>query len=312
MGSGNLKPDRESLDEIREMFGSYLKVVHGLSDNTASAYCSDVGKFVSFVMASSPSADLSDVGRGAVNDFLASLKDRGISPRSANRHLSSGRKFYQFLRSESIVASDPTDNIPARKTDSYLPKVLSEKSVEKILEAPALKGKQGKPETARDTAILEVFYATGVRVSELALLRLDGLHADHGYVLVRGKGDKERLIPLGSKALEKIAIYLSAAREGLLKGRTSPYLFVSRRGSPLTRQRLWKLIKFYAAAAGITQNISPHTMRHSFATHLLNRGADLRTIQMLLGHSDISVTQIYTSVGMDELRDLHSKFHPRA
>lgn len=312
MGSGHLKLADGSLDEIREMFGSYLTVVHGLSDNTASAYCSDIEKFVSFVKASSPSADLSDVGRGGVNDFLASLRDRGASARSTNRCLSSVRKFYRFLQSEKLVGADPTENITGSRTDAYLPKVLSEKSVERILNAPALAGAPGKPETVRDCAILEVFYATGVRVSELSSLLVNGLHAGHGYILVRGKGGKERLIPLGAQALEKIDFYVSGARETLLRGRSSPYLFVSRRGTRLTRQRLWGMIKFYAVVAGVKQNISPHTMRHSFATHLLNRGADLRTIQMLLGHSDISVTQIYTSVGMDELKELHSRFHPRA
>ena len=312
MGSGHLKLVDGSPDEIREMFGSYLTVVHGLSDNTASAYCSDIEKFVSFVKASSPSADLSDVGRGGVNDFLASLKDRGVSARSANRCLSSIRKFYRFLQSERLVAADPTENITGSRTDAYLPRVLSEKSVEKILDAPGTAGSPGKPETVRDFAILEVFYATGVRVSELSSLPVNGLHPEHGYILVRGKGGKERLIPLGERALEKIGLYVSGARETLLKGRESPYLFVSRRGTRLTRQRLWKMIKFYALAAGVSQNISPHTMRHSFATHLLNRGADLRTIQMLLGHSDISVTQIYTSVGMEELKELHNRFHPRA
>lgn len=326
MGSGHLKLVGGSPGEIREMFGSYLTVVHGLSNNTASAYCSDIEKFVSFVKASSPSADLSDVGRGAVSDFLASLRDRGVSARSANRCLSSVRKFYHFLQSERLVGADPTENISGSRTDNYLPKVLSEKSVEKILAAPEIAAtvktgtvktgtvKTGavKPETVRDSAILEVFYATGVRVSELSSLTVNGLHAGHGYTLVKGKGGKERLIPLGEQALEKLNRYVSAARETLLKGRSSPYLFVSRRGTRLTRQRLWKMIKFYAAVAGITQNISPHTMRHSFATHLLNRGADLRTIQMLLGHSDISVTQIYTSVGMDELKELHNRFHPRA
>ncbi len=311
MGSGNLKLVDDSLNEIRESFRIYLELVHGLSENTTSAYCSDVDKFISFVKANSPKTDISSAGRGAVNDFLASLRDRGVSARSANRCLSSVRKFYTFLQSEKIVAADPTEHILTQRTDTYLPDVLSMESVEKILDSPGQKD-PGKPETLRDFAILEVFYATGVRVSELSNLLLNGFHPEHGYIIVQGKGDKERIVPLGKKALEKLDLYLTGARDSLLKGRQSPYLFVSRRGTRLTRQGLWKMVKLYATIAGIKQNISPHTMRHSFATHLLRRGADLRTIQMLLGHSDISITQIYTSVESGQLKELHSKFHPRA
>ncbi|MGI9558717.1 MAG: site-specific tyrosine recombinase XerD [Thermodesulfobacteriota bacterium] len=311
MGSGNLKLVDDSLNEIRESFRIYLELVHGLSENTTSAYCSDVDKFISFIKANSPKTDISSAGRGAVNDFLASLRDRGVSARSANRCLSSVRKFYTFLQSEKIVAADPTEHILTQRTDTYLPYVLSIESVEKILDSPGQKD-PGKPETLRDFAILEVFYATGVRVSELSNLLLNGFHPEHGYIIVQGKGDKERIVPLGKKALEKLDLYLTGARDSLLKGRQSPYLFVSRRGTRLTRQGLWKMVKLYATIAGIKQNISPHTMRHSFATHLLSRGADLRTIQMLLGHSDISITQIYTSVESGQLKELHSKFHPRA
>lgn len=311
MGSGNLKLVDDSLNEIRESFRIYLELVHGLSENTTSAYCSDVDKFISFIKANSPKTDISSAGRGAVNDFLASLRDRGVSARSANRCLSSVRKFYTFLQSEKIVAADPTEHILTQRTDTYLPDVLSMESVEKILDSPGQKD-PGKPETLRDFAILEVFYATGVRVSELSNLLLNGFHPEHGYIIVQGKGDKERIVPLGKKALEKLDLYLTGARDSLLKGRQSPYLFVSRRGTRLTRQGLWKMVKLYATIAGIKQNISPHTMRHSFATHLLSRGADLRTIQMLLGHSDISITQIYTSVESGQLKELHSKFHPRA
>ncbi len=311
MGSGHLKLVDSFSPETLDAFRGYLTVVQGLSENTIKAYCSDMEKFISFVRKNSPQTDLSDAGRGAVADFIVSLRDRGASARTANRCISSVRKFYKFLASENAAGSDPTENIPTQKTSAPLPKVLSLENVEKILDAPMLKD-DGKPETVRDSAILEVFYATGVRVSELAFLSLNGLHMDHGYIMVRGKGDKERLIPLGGKALEKIDLYLSGARDLLLKGAQSPYLFVSRRGKPLTRQGLWKMIKLYALIAGITQNISPHTMRHSFATHLLNRGADLRTIQMLLGHSDISITQIYTFVDSGRLKKIHEQFHPRA
>ncbi|QMU56392.1 MAG: site-specific tyrosine recombinase XerD [Candidatus Mycalebacterium zealandia] len=313
MGSGNLKLVDNSPSELRELFEGHLIVVQGLSVNTAKAYCADIEKFISFVKTNSPKADLSDVGRGAVNDFLASLMDRGLSARSVNRYLSSVRKFYKFLQSEKIVGADPTEDVSARRTDKNLPKVLSEENIGKILDAPELEA-GGKPENLRNSAILELFYATGMRVSELSSLELNWLHGDgaQAYLMVRGKGGKERLIPIGRKALEKIDLYVGGARDSLLKGRQSPYLFVSRRGTCLTRQQLWKMIKFYAVVAGIKQNISPHTMRHSFATHLLSRGADLRTIQMLLGHSDISVTQIYTSVESGEIQRLHDKFHPRA
>ncbi len=311
MGSGHLKIVDDAPLEMREAFRGYLTVVQGLSENTIKAYCSDIDKFISFVKTNSPKTDLSDVGRGTVSDFIASLRDRGISARSVNRCLSSVRKFYKFLMSEKIAGSDPTENIFTQNMNTPLPKVLSLENVEKILDAPT--GNSGeKPETLRDSAILEILYATGVRVSELASLQLNGLNREHGYIMVRGKGDKERLIPLGGKALEKLKLYLSGPRDFLLKGRQSPYLFVSRRGTRLTRQRLWKMIKFYALRAGITQHISPHTMRHSFATHLLNGGADLRTIQLLLGHSDISITQIYTFVESGRLKKIHNQFHPRA
>ncbi len=311
MGSGNLKLVNDIFPEIREMFSSYLTVVQGLSENTTKAYCSDMDKFALFVKTNSPKADFSALGPGAVKDFIASLRDRGESARSVNRRLSSIRTFYKFMQSENISSSDPTENIFNQKTGVLLPKVLSIENVEKILDAPARKG-DGKPETVRDLAILEMFYSTGVRVSELASLTLNGVQLEPGYILVRGKGDKERLIPIGKKAIDKLDSYISGARVSLLKGRESPFLFVSRRGTSLTRQTLWKMVKSYAISSGVTQNISPHTMRHSFATHLLNNGADLRTIQMLLGHSDISITQIYTSVGSGELRKFHSKFHPRA
>lgn len=311
MGSGNLKLVDNAPREMREAFRDYLTVVQGLSENTIKAYCSDIDKFISFVARNSPKTDLSDAGRGTVQDFIASLRDRGIGARSANRCLSSVRKFYKFLISERAAGSDPTENVFMQNTNTILPKALSFENVVKILEAPSRQGRD-KPETLRDSAILETFYATGVRVSELASLLVNGLHREHGYIMVRGKGDKERLIPLGGKALEKIDAYLSGPRDALLKGRHSPYIFVSRRGTRLTRQRLWKMIKFYASSSGITQSISPHTMRHSFATHLLDRKADLRTIQMLLGHSDISITQIYTFVETGRLKEIHNRFHPRA
>lgn len=311
MGSGNLKLVDGAPREILELFRNYLTVVQGLSENTIKSYCSDTDKFISFVKTNSPQTDLSDVGRGTVSDFIVSLRDRGMGARSANRCLSSVRKFYKFLICENAADSDPTENVFTQKINAPLPKVLSLESVEKILDAPERKGIK-KPETVRDSAILEIFYATGVRVSELASLQLNGLDREHGYLRVCGKGDKERIIPLGRKALEKLETYLSGARSSLLKGRQSSCLFVSRKGTPFTRQGLWKMIKLYAASAGITQSISPHTMRHSFATHLLNGGADLRTIQMLLGHSDIAITQIYTSVESSRLKQIHDRFHPRA
>jgi integrase/recombinase XerD len=217
------------------------------------------------------------------------------------------RGFYRFLVQEKLLALDPAKLLDIPKTTLKLPDVLSVEEVRCLLNAPDARTPQG----IRDAAMLEVLYAAGLRVSELTSLKLQDIHLDAGFVRVLGKGSKERIVPIGQYAREKVLFFLEHARNRLLKNRTSPYLFVARAGRPMTRQGLWKLLRAYASKAGLLKKVTPHSLRHSFASHLLEGGADLRAVQMMLGHADISTTQIYTHVTKDRLRELHRKFHPR-
>jgi integrase/recombinase XerD len=236
------------------------------------------------------------------------LKEQGLNTRSTARILVSVKQFYRFLLTEKIVEKDPTFLIRTPKMKMSIPGVLSLDDVETLLSSPD----ENSVEGARDKAMLEVLYATGIRVSELVGLELNDVNFELGYVLVYGKGGKERIVPLGEEAKKKLSNYLKLSRPKLLQVRTSIYLFVTRRGGKMTRQGFWKLIKNYANKIGINQRVSPHTLRHSFATHLLERGADLRTIQVMLGHSDISTTQIYTHIEKERLKEVHKKYHPRS
>ena len=226
------------------------------------------------------------------------------------RNIVSLKQFFRFLLTENVITEDPLRNTVSPKPAKTLPHTLSLGEVERLLEEPE-KGKSN--EALRDRAMLEVLYATGVRVSELVALELNRVNLDHGYVITLGKGSKERIVPIGDAAIRKTREYLSDARPRLLRGRSSEYLFVtSRTASKMSRQRFWRIIKDYALSAGIHSHITPHVLRHSFATHLLERGADLRAIQAMLGHSDISTTQIYTYVEKERLKRIHEKSHPRA
>ncbi len=291
--------------QIVDSFLDNLWVERGVSDHTLKAYASDLEGLSRALVAEGGSliiaaeADLKAY-------FGQQFKDK-LSARTLARSLSSLRCFYRYLLREGLIAEDPTAQIDSPKWLQPLPKSLSENDVELLLAAPDVEDPLG----LRDRAMLELLYASGLRVSELIGLKLGELSLAQGVVRVFGKGGKERLVPMGEECMDWLERCLSEARPALLGGRIADAVFVTRRGGPMTRQAFWYLIKRYAQQAGITGNLSPHTLRHAFATHLLNHGADLRVLQMLLGHSDLSTTQIYTHVANERLKALHAEHHPR-
>ncbi len=278
---------------------------YGLSAHTLAAYRSDLERFVAWL--GDDEDRLLGVERSQVLGYLSERVRGGARPRTTARLLSTLRRFYRHQLREGRIHADPTALVDAPKLGRPLPDSLDEGEVERLLEAPQLE----QPLGLRDRAMLEVLYATGLRVSELVDLALSRVNPRQGVVRVMGKGSKERLVPLGEEASLWLDRYLESARPDLLAGRQSPHVFVTARGSAMTRQAFWYRIKLHAATAGIGKPLSPHTLRHSFATHLLNHGADLRVVQMLLGHSDLSTTQIYTHVAGQRLQDLHAAHHPR-
>ncbi len=298
------------LPEIIEQFLDVIWMERGLSENTLSAYRTDLKNFVTWLSQLSNkrlSDDLINANRDMIVKYLSVLEDREISARSRARLLSSLRRFYAYLLREKKIEVDPVALIDAPKLGRSLPKTLTEEDVESLLDAPDISTLLG----LRDRVLLEVLYATGLRVSELVGLQLTEINLQQGVLRVTGKGNKERLVPLGEEAINWLEKYISNTRADLLKGQVTDALFVTTRGAAMTRQAFWYLIKRYAVQAEIASTISPHTLRHAFATHLLNHGADLRVVQMLLGHSDLSTTQIYTHVAQARLKSLHSQHHPR-
>ncbi len=281
----------------------------GLSKNTIESYSRDISSLTAFLDKEGISDPVA-VSEREIAAFFEHLRKKKLSPRSVARNIVSLKQFFRFLLIENVITEDPLRNTVSPKPPKTLPHTLSLSEVETLLREP----EKGKSEKAlRDRAMLEVLYATGVRVSELVALELNRVNLDHGYVITLGKGSKERIVPIGDAAIRKTRDYLSDARPRLLRGRNSEYLFVtSRTASKMSRQRFWRIIKDYALEAGIHSHITPHVLRHSFATHLLERGADLRSIQAMLGHSDISTTQIYTYVEKERLKRIHKKAHPRA
>lgn len=290
-----------------ENFADALWMERGLSRNTLGAYQSDLRKLSEW-LSSNRGLSLRRASRADLLGFLATLAEAGNSSRSTARKLSSMRQFYQWASRESIIEANPTLQIEMPRQGRPLPKSLTEQQVEDLLTAPDLSTAEG----VRDRAMLELLYATGLRVSELIGLRPEQVSINQGVVRVIGKGGKERLIPLGEDALEWLQRFLRGPRHELLKGGGCSELFPTRRGRGMTRQAFWYRIKAHALRAGIHAHISPHTLRHAFATHLVNHGADLRVVQMLLGHSDLSTTQIYTHVARERLESLYRKHHPRA
>ncbi len=287
-------------------FLNYLSVEKGLSGNTLESYGRDLGKYAGFLEKKGIS-DPAEVGLGDIKELLKFLSDSGLSSRSVNRAVSAVKGFHRFLLSEKLSAKDPTEVLQSLKQGLRVPKLLSSTEIEALLAAPV----GPKPETVRDRAMLEVLYGTGLRVSELVTLKAGSVEFEVGYLTVLGKGSKGRAVPLGETALTALHDYMDNYRHALLKGKASPFVFVTRRGGGMTRQGFWKILKQYASKAGIKKDISPHMLRHSFATHLLEGGADLRSVQMMLGHSDIATTQVYTHIELSRMKKLHKEFHPR-
>lgn len=288
-----------------EVFTDALWMESGLSVHTLNAYASDLSRFSTWL--SSQDSDLLSCERTQVLAFLAIRVQQGMKPRSTARLLSSLRRYYQYALREGQIHSDPTSDVASPKLGRPLPKMLSEQDVEHLLNAPRLDTDVG----LRDKAMLELLYATGLRVSELVGMTVDQCNTRQGVVRIIGKGGKERLVPMGELALDWLGKYLSQARPSLLGSRSAAALFVTGRGQGMTRQAFWYRIKHYARLSGQASGLSPHSLRHAFATHLINHGADLRVVQLLLGHSDLSTTQIYTHVARERMKSLHSQHHPR-
>jgi integrase/recombinase XerD len=292
--------------EILDPFLHYLAVEKGLARNTLEAYSRDLNAYLDFLEGEGiPS--LVETTSLTVMAFIQRLKKRGLAMRSITRALVALRGLYRFLAREGYLEANPLEDMELPRLGPTLPHVLTIQDIERLLAQPDTETPRG----IRDGAMLELLYATGMRVSELVELPTSGLNLEVGFVTVRGKGSKERIVPIGEVAMDKVRTYLEHVRPAMLKGRESPYLFLNNRGHGLSRQGFWKILRQYTLKAGITKRITPHTLRHSFATHLLERGADLRFIQAMLGHVDISTTQVYTHVNQEYLKQLHRQFHPR-
>lgn len=290
-------------DGLIEAYLQVLWLEYGLSDNTRMAYASDLRQFEQFLGQRS----LLEASSQDINQYFKLRQEQGFTRRSVARVLSSLKRFYAHLLREGFLNQDPCELLSAPKLPKRLPDALNESDVEALLAAPNTLADLG----LRDRAMLEVLYASGLRVSELVNLHFQQVNLRMACLRVKGKGDKERLVPVGEVAMDWLQRYLQDSRETILVNRQSDYLFVTHRGTAMTRQGFWHIIKRYALQAGIEKHLSPHTLRHAFATHLLNHGADLRVVQLLLGHSNLSTTQIYTHVAKQRLKQLHSEFHPR-
>jgi len=302
---------RNTLDETIDVFLRHMRLDRKLSHNTVTAYGRDLARFAGWVdKARAPGpTQPADVDRDLLFDYLVTLRDDGLHPRSIARHMSSLRSYFRHLVELRLITDSPMNLIDLPRLDRDLPDVLSPEEVERLLAAPG----RGTARAVRDTAMLELLYATGLRVSELVRLNLEDVDLQAGMVRTLGKGGRERLIPVGETARDQLLTYVRDARARFLpRGAAVNTLFLTGRGKSMTRQGFWKLLKRYAHSAGITKPISPHKLRHSFATHLLAGGADLRAVQALLGHADIATTEIYTHVQRDQLRMTYDRFHPRA
>ncbi len=294
------------MKEFINEFMNYLSVERGLAKNTLLAYRCDLDKYIDYLSQKSiKTIPLSN--REHVSNFMFDLKKQGMSATTICRNLAAVKMFHRFLVRENLAKEDPTTLVDTPKLWMRIPSVLTQAEIESMIAAASGK----KIQQVRDHAILEILYASGLRVSELADLKTTSINYDVGFVRAVGKGSKERIIPLGKKAREALQKYLLRARPQLLKNRTNDVLFLSRLGKKISRQSLWAVIKFYARKANIKKTIKPHTLRHTFATHLLEHGADLRSVQEMLGHADISTTQIYTHVDKERLKSVHKQFHPR-
>lgn len=295
-----------SPDQLVDQYLNYALIEKGLANKTLEAYSRDLGRFLNFLARQRIEA-ISSVDPAVILQHLIALRAEGLGARSRARHLVALRGFFKFLVQEKVLAENPARRVELPKSGLKLPDVLTREEVARLIQAPP-------PETPagmRDGAMLELLYAAGLRVSELNGLKVQDVNLEACFVRVRGKGSKERVVPIGRFARDKVAAYLENARPRLLKTLLSPYLFVARAGRPMSRQGIWKMIKRCARRAAVDKRITPHTLRHSFASHLLEGGADLRAVQVMLGHVDISTTQIYTHVAQQHLKEIHTKYHPR-
>ncbi len=295
--------DSDPLEPSLDRFMQALVFEAGLSERTIEAYAGDLRRYLGY-LGENGVTELGEVLREDVLDHLGALHAQGLSSRSATRHLSAIRRFHGFLHEEGITAHDPTEGLDSPRLTRALPHVLSGEEVERLLAAPA----HAKEHGARDSAILELFYACGLRISELAGLPLHDVNLEESAVRVRGKGSKVRVVPLGGRARERVQAWLRVRNDGPVRDDT---LFLNPKGRRMSRTGVWQVVKRHARAANLRQNVTPHMLRHSFATHLLDNGADLRAVQEMLGHSDISTTQIYTHVSTERLSKAHRKYHPR-
>ena len=295
---------------VLSRFLDYLKIEKGLAPLTVSAYATDIGQFAEFL--AKRKRTLLKARRSDMRNFIQQLFANSVDGRSVGRKLSALRHLYRYLLLDKLIEHDPTLNIDSPKQWKVLPKALARDEMEAMLSGshPASDRQQDEAIALRNRAMLEVFYAGALRVSEIISIKLEDLKLDVGYVLVRGKGDKERIVPLGKSAQQALAEYMREARTVLTRRNTSPLLFLGRRACKLTRQRVWQIVRAAFLSAG--RHASPHMLRHSCATHMVENGADLRTVQTILGHADISTTQIYTHVALDRLKTVYQKHHPRA
>ncbi len=295
------------MERLLKEFIYFLSVEKGLASNTLESYQRDLRKFFLFLQKKNI-IQVENITRGDITNFLTEQKERGLASSTLTRNLAAIRSFYQFLLKEQITTENPSVELETPKTEKKLPSVLSLSEIELLLEQP----ETGNTIGLRDKAMLELLYATGIRVSELVSLDVNGINTKMGFIKCIGKGNKERIIPLGSVAIRSIQEYLKNSRLKILKTKEEKALFLNQQGTRLTRQGFWKILKKYAHKAGIQREITPHTLRHSFATHLLENGADLRSVQEMLGHADIATTQIYTHVARRRIKEVYNQTHPRA
>ena len=295
------------MKELLETYFNYLTVEKGASPHTLEAYSRDLIRFADF-MAGRGKEEAEKVTPEDVMAFISDLRGGGLAASSVNRSLAAIRGFYKFLLRQGNKVVSPVDRLVQGKTWMRLPDVLSPQDMNRLLEKPGL----SNPAAVRDTAILELMYAAGLRVSELVNLTMNSINWQAGYVVVMGKGRKERVVPVGRSAYDLLRRYMEESRNDLIKGKATNILFLNRSGKLFSRQGLWKLVKKYARLAGLEDKVHPHTFRHTFATHLLEGGADLRAVQVMLGHADISLTQIYTHVTRERLKAIHKEYHPRS
>lgn len=299
--------DFDSDSVLLDTFYNYMLIERGLSKNTIDSYGRDITNFTNFIY-NTISKSITECINKDLLLFLSHLKETGYSSKSIARNVSSIKSFYRFLHNENVIKQNPFVEIKTPRTEKRLPDFLNEDEVDLILNTPDVNDISG----LRDKALFEVLYATGLRVSELISLTVNNVNLEAGFLIVMGKGSKERIVPIGDEANTWVRKYIDDSRPNFLKNTISDFLFLNRYGKPLSRQGFWKIIKKYCLIAGIVKKVSPHTFRHSFASHLLGGGADLRSVQTMLGHSDISTTQIYTHIDKEGLKKIHRKYHPRS